>query len=392
MGYRVNIRFRTRFSIEQIFFVAQVTVALGLCFVAILLLGRGTTAGFDARISKGVVKDFGRMLTGPLALRENEKSPLAISLEQKLMFVAQSVRPDMEGERVLKIGVMDSDVERVVKEGEAVRCNLDVHDGGAVRSVEFSDEGDTEMAVQVADGKSLFLRMKQGTGESMDLVLQARGAGASGKVPGGLSGAKMWGEDLFFQKYGGARYRPMGKKVQVEIEGKYVVYLEEGDFLTFREGKWDVVELESARKTDPLAKVVHIGNGLELEAWDGKGFSLFQAKFERERAQALRFDPQQVIQEAKMRTSRQVSCKIGKQRMTLQASDWLLKRKESWHKLRSKDEIDAFLNHELRGELLVIDSIDKSGLVRGNYFNEMRTKVQPLSFRAASSNNKKGRK
>lgn len=388
----MNIRFRTRFSVEQVFFVAQIAVAIGLCFVALLLLGGRRADGFEARVSKEQVKDFGRMLTGPLALKENAKSPLAISLEQKLLFMAQSVRPDMEGERVLKIGVMGSDVERVVKEGETIRCKLDVHEGGGIRSVEFFDEGDTEMAVQVADGKSLFLRVKQGADEAMDLVLNARGAGASGKVPGALSGAKLWGEDLFFQKYGGASFRPMGKKAQVEIDGKYVVYLAEGDFLTFREGKWSVVDLGEARKTDPLAKVVAVGNGLELEAWDGKGFSLFRAKLERERGQALRFDAQQVMQEAKMRTSRQVSCKIGKQRMTLQGADWLLKRKENWHKLRSKDEIDAFLNHELRGELCVIDSIDKSGLVRGNYFNEMRTDVQPFSFRAASSNNKKGRK
>jgi len=388
----MNIRFRTRFSIEQVFFIAQIAVATGLLLVVILLLGHGRREGFDARVSKDVVKDFSRMLSGPLALRENAKSPLAISLEQKLMFVAQSVRPDMEGDRVLKIGVMGSDVERVVKEGEAIRCNLGIHEGGGVESVEFSDEGDTEMAVQVADGKSLYLQVKRAAGEVMDLVLNARGIAKGGKVPGGLSCAKMWGEDLFFQKYGGARYRPMGKKVQVEVDGKYVVYLAEGDFLTFQDGKWCLVELGEAPKAAPLAKVVSMGNGLELEAWDGKGFSLFQAKLERERGKALRFDPQQVIQEAKMRTSRQVSCKIGKQRMTLQGGDWLLKRKDSWHKLRSKDEIDAFLNHELRGELLVIDSIDKSGLVRGNYFNEMRTEVQPLSFRAASSNNKKGRK
>ncbi len=49
----MDFRLRTRFSIDQVLFVAQIAVATGFLFVVLLLLGRGRIDEFEVRVSNG---------------------------------------------------------------------------------------------------------------------------------------------------------------------------------------------------------------------------------------------------------------------------------------------------------------------------------------------------
>ncbi len=392
------ITFRPRFSLDQFLFWGQIAVGAASVIVALF---------FCVQMMRKEVLDVGMnmvgrrsfpmesMLSGPLALRENSRSPLALALEQKLVFLAQSLRPDVKREeKVLCIGVKGTDMQQVVKEGESIFCNLKEHESGGIEGIEFLDgDGNTSMIPHVLDARSLLLKVERG-GEEMEVILKAsdgmRKAASGASKMAALQEGKLWGVDLFFREYGGGEYRPLSQKQQVEVvsgKERCVLYLGSKDFLSFRGGKWEVVaELSDANREVPLAHVASSGpSGLEIEAWDAEGFSLFHTKLQGERSSLLRFAPEQVFLGAKQRTSKQVSCKIGKKRFVLQPGDWLINAKDGWHKLKTLDDIEAFLNHVLRGELCVVDSIDTKGNVKGHYFNEMRTQMQSFAFRAISS-------
>ncbi|MDN3506148.1 MAG: hypothetical protein P0S96_02860 [Simkaniaceae bacterium] len=379
------IAFRSRFSLEQIFFWSQLALGVaGVFVVCFFFVGMAKRDVFDVGQRGGEVDFYAleKVLSGPLALKESGKSALAVALEQKLVFLAQSVRPDrVDEERVFRIGVKGDGAEQVVREGEAIACNL-VESDGRIESLGFG-EGDVKMVPHVLDGRSLLLNVERASGAAMEVILKA----ASPEVKGGdaLASGKWLGPDLFFREYGGSEFRPLGLKQQVEV-GKDVLYLGEGDFLSFRDGSWvNVGRLENADSDAPLAQVLRVGNDLELEAWDVDGFPLFFARLGLERKGGLRFMPDQVFSGAKLRTTSQVSCKMGKKRFVLSAGDWILQVKEGWRKIRSAEEIQAFLDHEVRGLLVVVDRVDPSGRVSGKVFNEMRTELQPFVFQAVTS-------
>lgn len=394
------IAFRQRFSHREIFFAAQ-GIVLGmilLCFirffVGVMGVERVVLEGEVMRQRSSRIEGF---LTGPLALRENRKSPTQLALEQKLVFLAQSVRPDFaQEEKVLRIGIRGTDVERVIREGEPVSCRLVEHVSGGIEQIEFVDDGSVSMIPHMLDGRSLLLKVVQATGESMEVVLKTS---SNGGVESGdaLAQARWLGKDVFFQQYGGGQYQPLGQKEQIEVgSGKrsYVLYVGKGDYLSLKDQRWVVVgALDLADRTNPLAHVREVDEeGVQIEAWDEKGFPLFFSSLKREEGKAIRFDATKVFLEAKQRTTRQVSCKVGKKRFVLQPGDWILQSTSGWHKLVGMDEIDAFLLHDIKGSLCVIDSIDGKGLIKGKCIDETRTCVESFQFKAVSSKGNKKEK
>ncbi len=373
------------------------TAVVLLVFSVSLIRGREVAiTPYLAR--KELSLDLDRMLTGPLGLYESSRPPLALALEQKLVFLAQSMRPDVgKVEKAFCIGVKGSDQTRVVKEGEAIFFEMTQHDTGAIEAIEFSNESASScMIPHVLDGKSLLLKL----GET-EIFLQAssHGRAVSGMQTGvaNLYKAKWWGQDLFLRQYGGKEYSSFVQKHKIELgEGKkrQVLFVGEGDFLSFTEGKWHVLpSLEEADPNAPLACVQSLSRDqLEIEAWDEKGFSLFQTKFVLEKTPPVQVSLSDLIQEPKLRSAKQISCKIGKKRMVLSPGDWLLKTQTGWRKLVEVDEIEAYLNHELSGDLMVFDWIDSKGKLKGYYFNPMRTQMEPIGIRGASSKIKRTQK
>jgi hypothetical protein len=314
-------------------------------------------------------------------------------LEQKLIFLAQSLRPDREGEeRVLRLGLKGEEGQQVVREGEAIFCHLVEHESGGIEDFRFG-EGEVAMIPHMMDDRSLVLEVQKADEKPMEVVLKA--APTEVQLGDALAEARWLGEDRFFREYGGQEYRLLSEKQQLEVssgKGSYVVYVGEGDFLHFCQGRWVALgRLEDANRDAPLAKVVRVGAELEIEAWDADGFTLFYTKLPKAGSGQLRFSADQVFSGAKLRTKNQVSCKMGKKRFILQPGDWILLGKEGSRKLRGPEEIEAYLDHQLPGQLIVIDRVDQNGRVSGKVFSESRTQLQPFVLQAVTSKGKRKR-
>lgn len=74
------------------------------------------------------------MLGGPLSLHENERSPLALTLEQKLVLLGETNRPDYEmNEKGYKIGIRGSVQEIIVKDNDPFFLELTLFPPGGGR-------------------------------------------------------------------------------------------------------------------------------------------------------------------------------------------------------------------------------------------------------------------
>lgn len=339
-------------------------------------------------------KDFslGALFTGPLALHESTRSALALSLEQKLCLFAQRRRPDFGGTgEGFSIGVVGAEERRVVEEGKPLFCELELHPSGGVVRVAFTEK-DTgvKMVPHVVGGWSLAIEVEREGEETVELLLkpvdQTRSSGPLAPALAELQGASWWGNDLFFSHYGGDEYRQKGMREKLEV-GSAFIFVREGDFLTSTEEGWRVLDsLEEARADCPLAHVRKVAaDQLEIEAWDEKGVIAMDAQMRRAPALAPKTQPLRLITEPKRRTAKAVSCRLGGQRWILRPGDWLLGTERGWRRLRTSEEIKSYLDHALAGELLVIDSLEKNGLMKGHLFDEKRTSMRPFSIQVAGS-------
>lgn len=342
---------------------------------------------------------IGKLCSGPLALQENERSPLALSLERKLVLLAQSVRPDFAKEaQAFCIGLDGSSQQRVVKEGEPIFCRVRFNPSRALEAVTFAEEGgDLKMTPHLMDHRSLLLEVENEAGEVFQLNLKAPRVNVEAQelsTPlAQLKEAKWWGHDPFFSHYGGEKYKRKGMQHKLKV-GSNWMFVEQGDFLTLEGESWKVVEaLDQASLEAPLACVQSIdANELVLEAWDEKGFSLFETRLKQMRPTSAKINPSQLIQNPKHRTANGVSCKLGKQRWILKPGDWLLFTGKGWRRLSTKEEISSYLDQTLMGELFVVDAIDRNGLMTGHVFDLNRSSKQPFSIQVAGAAAMRGRK
>ncbi len=376
MGSLMLIAFRSRIVLNHMFAIAKwsigsMTVAL-LIYFAISMFRAKSIEAVAPTIQSVAAVDVEKMLTGPLGLYENKRSALALALEQNLILLVQNVRPDLGlGERIFSIGFKGSEEQRVIKENESIQFTW--------------NEEKVELVPHLIKGDRVLLKL----GEE-ELFLQEN--------PKGMDNfdqfqAKWWGSDLFFREYGGAEYRELGEKYKVELTDgnvRYFVYVQPHDTLTLKEGRWSVGE---ADRSAPLAVVNEVSDSeLEMEAWDESGASLFQTKVPLQKHQPIRFAPDQVIADPKLRSGSQVSCKIGKKRVVLKPNDWVIKTQTGWRKLITINEIESYLNNELLEELFVVDSIEQGGQIRGRHFDALRTQMKPFTIQAASAKVKSTKK
>lgn len=70
----------------------------------------------------------------------------------------------------------------------------------------------------------------------------------------------------------------------------------------------------------------------------------------------------------------------------LKEGDWWLKTKSGWRSLRTLADLEAYLDHQIRGELFVFDTVaieQGKAVLKGRYFDEMRTEMQPIALSVA---------
>jgi len=200
-----------------------------------------------------------------------------------------------------------------------------------------------------------------------------------------LKSARGFAQDLLVQKYGDREFSAWKEKAALEItrdNGTYALFVSPGDYLLYEEGEWHVVAQSELIKERPAAQIMaSTGKSLEIQAWDETGFYPLQIKIEMEKPARYQPKPEVLPSAIRLRSGTQVSCALGKRRIIVRQGDWLLKTATGWRNLRRSDEIENYLHHRLKGELLVFDAIEKEQgrtVMKGHMFDETRTQMHPL--------------
>jgi hypothetical protein len=202
-----------------------------------------------------------------------------------------------------------------------------------------------------------------------------------------LKSARGFLQDLFIQKYGGREYADWKEKAVIELSqngSTYACFVSSGDYLLYEEGEWQVCPIEKLKHHQPIAQIKAIsGKTIEIEAWDETGFCPLQVNIEIEKQARSQLKPELTPSAIRLRSGTQVSCAFGKRRLLLKQGDWLLKTSTGWRNLRRSEEIEQYLHHRLKGELLIFDAIEKEQgrpVMKGHLFDETRTQMQPLTL------------
>ncbi len=193
-----------------------------------------------------------------------------------------------------------------------------------------------------------------------------------------LGEARLLGRDLFFEKYGDG---VSSQRIEIGSPSTgEIIAVKEGDYLSWKGGKWLKIDLLSDGKGCPIAKIASFDDrSLLLEVWGLDEYlrlsvsSLTQSP--------LKTKGDEFLTSVRVRSEKQISCMMEKQCFVLRANDWVLKQDNRWKVLRKPQEKDAFIQGKLAGEIFVFDRIDVKGgqkTVHGHLFNLNRSQVTPI--------------
>ncbi len=201
-----------------------------------------------------------------------------------------------------------------------------------------------------------------------------------------LKSAKCWGQDLLIQNYGAGEFGKWREKLKIELSesgASYVIFVAAGDYLMWKEGKWQETPLSELSSKKPVALVRTVSpRAVELTFWDETGFYPAPVDLPIEQGGRLNQKTEATLSQPRLRTASQISCMLGKKRVLLRQGDWMLKTGAGWRNLRRREEIESCLYHQIKGELFIFDALEKEQgrwVLKGSLFDEMRTQVQPIS-------------
>lgn len=395
---KLSIQFSpTRFPLSL--GVTRALGGIGICaflfFSAISIWPRTVPVVSANQVERSFPVSSDSLLLGPLGLQRKEgKSAWIESLEHLLVLERQGTRPDKgESKRLFQLSIRGVEGGWIGREGEPLYLRAITSPSGALTSLVFSKEKtDLFILGQSMDSTSLGIKAV-GEGEEGQFVLKKLGSSFSSSSSNPFllhfTSALCWGEDLFFSQYGGTTYGPLSRKQLIQLfDGvePYYLYVSAGDQLVLSGEKWS--ESRGGEKRGLLGVVGGSKEHLVIDVWDESGFPLGSYPLERKRLPVLRVAEDKLMEGAKLRSLKQVSCQMEKRRMILNEGDWLLKKGKEWQKILSPKEIEKLIKHDLKGELFVIDQIGPEGKLSGHYFDEMRTQMKQVSISVLTKESK----
>lgn len=335
---------------------------------------------------------------GAMMLNPHQTWGWVSHLAKELLVIAHNSRPDAMGsEAQILLGLKTEEAPKQMTSGKM----LFLEKNEATGAFTFS-EGPQPLWIKpillengrvlIETGKKLGqLDSAHGSEEKGQFVVPASASSARGKQYSSLAqeafallkNAKCWGHDLLIQQYGGGEFGRWREKFKVEFAqgaASYVVFVATGDYLMWKEGRWQEAPLSEVSAQLPVALVKAVSpRSVELTVWDETGFYPASIELAIEHAGRMSQKAETTLAQPRLRTASQVSCMLGKKRVVLRQGDWMLKTGAGWRNLRKKEEIENCLNHRIKGELFVFDSLEKEQgrwVLKGSLFDEMRTQVQ----------------
>jgi hypothetical protein len=188
-----------------------------------------------------------------------------------------------------------------------------------------------------------------------------------------LSKAKYLGEDLLW-----AKVYPEKPARQRLILGSQLISLARMQCLIYDGGKWKASDSIPSKGLVAKIKNAPQSQGLSVEGWDLDTNSYYQFDLTHYAMPSLQLPFKDVLQKIRVRNHSQISCEINGERQILKLGDALVREKGAWRLCRD-------LNHliDIRGEVFVIDTIEKKGkkaIVKGSLYNILRNQAQDISI------------
>jgi hypothetical protein len=381
--------------------LGMLALALGLFFIAYPWNSRETDAANREMKQKnaGALFAYEAIGSGGLALHPRHALGWVSRLADELALIAYNSRPDIESKNAKMLLSLKNGKELLTLSNGRTLFLKEAQQGKGLSSSETAtglwvkpillENG----AVLIETGRKLVSKEGKSGEEKGEFIVAPQGGIPARYNPTQqgfikeLKSGRSFPQDLLIQKYGGREYSPWREKAVFEMtrgSSSYACFVSSGDYLVYEEGEWRVVPFEELKKDQPIAHVKSIsGKGLEIEAWDETGFYPLQVTIETEKPGRFQLKPDAMPSGIRIRSGTQVSCAFGKRRVILKQGDWLLKTTTGWRNLRRAEEIEQYLHHRIKGELLIFDSIEKEQgrlVMKGNIFDETRTQIQPFSL------------
>ncbi len=205
----------------------------------------------------------------------------------------------------------------------------------------------------------------------------------------GLNQAHYLGQDLLAVKY--AQEEKL-KRPRLEVEGGKILYLKEDAFYVFEKNKneWREEKDLAKAKDKPLFKVEKVSpKELMAECWEGENRQVLT--YQKTNTAALPKNVDQLFQDLRLRTQKQVTLKIDKQRLILRKGDVVFK-KERWQLIRNPP-IDQELLSSLQGiDFFIFEGVTEDKVFKGSFFNKDRTQVALIEKNLSKTGESKKRK
>lgn len=197
--------------------------------------------------------------------------------------------------------------------------------------------------------------------------------------------ARWMGVDRFLEKHGGDEFSTISGKQRIDFtdnEEFYSVFVKMGDFLVWKENRWQESDPSKETVDKPLLLVKKVEDRvMMLELWDVGGKSKVALNLIRTPEP---FAPHNISRDFRFigaRTKTQVVFQINQLRMIVKPNDWFLLTAQGWKKLKTTEDIDDYVNRKLTGPLFVFEEVAKKDdrpVMIGTLFNPGRTEMHPI--------------
>ncbi len=321
--------------------------------------------------------DYAKIGKGALAISQRTISEEFEPLVKELVLLGKNTRPDSGSLLTVRLGFKTSGAQTELISGQRLFL------AAQGSSYKFTDEPtDLSILPLPMAGTEVLLQIETPQ-KKEELVLRSSplfDKSLEGEIyVQALKKGKMWAPDLFLNQWGGDEYRDLSAKHKVEIDDK-VYFLSVGDLLSWDEGQW---KIGKSYEAVPLAKLVStFGQGMIFEVWDPSGYLSSSVNLSLQSSKAPQ-RAEEAITSVRPRSPSEITCQLGKRRVIVKEGDWWVKTDRRWRSLRTADDLEAFLHHDIQGELFIFEKIENlkgKTILKGRCFDKMRTESLPLSL------------
>jgi hypothetical protein len=371
--------------------------------VAALVFVWPASAPKAGQTAEGVCLEGGSVGTdGVLGLQAGCPQLQLPDLSSHLVYYGGNGRPDAPRGSGVQVGLKES--QEIVTGRIGERLYLALNSSG--QSVSYSwSQGPTSLWIEPirADEQLAMVRvaLEDEAGnrvatpmERAQLELTADAARAGGswmvgphKVDNGLlqrQKARWIGRDLFLEMHGGEQGLQGKQRIDFESggTGSYSCFVAAGDMLVWRDGKWQAA-LPPDTVGYPLLVLRKVEDRmLQFELWDRSGTSSTEMSLALTPASSS-YRGQINLRLVGIDTWTRFMVEMDSKRTVLHVNDWLLRTGNSWKKLTTAQEIDAYVQGKVAGDLLVLDQIEKrpqGTFLKAHLFGANRTTVEQVEL------------